>query len=211
MPEPTEPEMAALIGALYGAIQPLAQAMRRRMTSDAHDNTPWDDTSMEAALATLAAWRPPSDETERLAARSARIAGAKGASYAALGAAWKISRQAARKRWPGAVLPEKALAGPSHFKAFGGEALTTWRPEEGTWWWIANAASGQGDEAPEEATYSSSEEAAAGAFLAANATTTREATEPSRLSGAVSVSGMSAESRSIVRVRRYLSGRFGWW
>ncbi|MFE9649950.1 hypothetical protein ACFYO0_38740 [Streptomyces sp. NPDC006365] len=191
MPEPTETEMTALIGALYGSIQPLAQAMCRRMTSDAHDNTTWDDTSVEAPLVTLAAWRAASEEIERLAARSARIAGAKGASYADLGAAWKISRQAARKRWPGAVTPQKGRAGSSHFKAFGGEALITWRPEEGTWWWIAKAASGRGDEAPEEVTYDSSEEAAAaaGAFLAANATTTqeKETTGPSK-SAEVSVS-----------------------
>lgn len=182
MPEPTETEIAALMGALYDAIQPLAQGMCRRITSDAHDDTSWGDTSMEAALTTLAAWRVASDEIERLAARSARIAGAKGASYAGLGSAWGISRQAARKRWPGAVTPERMLAGSSYFKAFGGEALITWRPEEGTWWWIANAASGRGDEAPEEVTYGSSEEAAAaaGAFLAANATTSKEATEPSK-------------------------------
>jgi hypothetical protein len=194
MPEPTETEMVALMGALYGAIQPLAKAICRRMTSDAHDHTPWDDTSVEAPLATLAAWRAASDEIERLAAKSARIAGAKGASYADLGAAWRISRQAARKRWPGAVTVEQALTRPSHFKAFGGEALITWRSEEGSWWWIATAASGRGDEAPEDVTYASSEEAAAaaGAFLAANATSPQETPEPSELTDAkVSAQGTS--------------------
>ncbi|WP_327728469.1 hypothetical protein OG250_19055 [Streptomyces sp. NBC_00487] len=90
---------------------------------------------------------------------------------------------------------EKAYTGPSHVKPFGGEALITWRAEEGTWWWIATAASGRGDEAPEHVTYDSSEEAAAaaGAFLAANATTAQKTTEPSELNGAeVHVSGTSA-------------------
>ncbi len=195
MPEPTETEMAALIGALHGAIQPLAEAMCSRMAGDADDSSPWDDASMEASLATLAAWRAASDQIEHLATKSARIAGAKGASYADLGAAWKISRQAARKRWPGAVIVEKAYTGPSHFKAFGGEALITWRAEGGTWWWIATAASGRGDEAPADVTYDSSEEAAAaaGAFLAANAITAQKTTGPSESNGAeVPVSGTSA-------------------
>lgn len=194
MPAPTETDMAALTGALYGAIQPLAQVICQRMASDAHDDTPWDGTSMDAQLATLAAWRAASDEIECLAAKSARNAGARGASYADLGAAWKISRQAARKRWPGAVNFEKALTRSSYFKAFGGEALISWRSEEGSWWWIATAAGGRGDEAPEDVTYNSSEEAAAaaGAFLAANAATTRDATGPSTLSGVErSVSGTS--------------------
>ncbi|MFK4150017.1 hypothetical protein [Streptomyces sp. NPDC004065] len=178
MPEPTEAELVALMEALSGAVQPLAQAICERMTSDTQGDTPWDDTSVAAPLATLAAWRAASDAVERLAAKSARSAGANGASYADLGAAWRISRQAARERRPGAVTVDGAIARPSYFKAFGGEALITWRPEEGSWWWIATAASGQGDEAPENVTYGSSEEAAAaaGAFLARNAAPPQETT-----------------------------------
>ncbi|MFI1444955.1 hypothetical protein [Streptomyces fructofermentans] len=197
--EPTETEMVALMGALYGAIQPLARAMRGRMTDGAGDDfdsgdgpdsgdggpgsgggpgddSGWDDGTPAVPLATLAAWRVASEEIERLAARSARLAGARGAGYPDLGAAWKISRQAARKRWPGVVTAERVLPASSHFRAFGGEALVTWRQEEGSWWWIATAANGRGDEAPDEASYASSEEAAAaaGAFLAANATAPRE-------------------------------------
>ncbi len=51
---------------------------------------------------------------ERQVQQTAQDAGEAGASYAQLGAAWHISRQGARQRWPGLVAkPGAAPAGES--------------------------------------------------------------------------------------------------
>lgn len=127
-------------------------------------------------LAMLRALRQIKTEAERLADDFAADAGMHGANYPDLGAAWGMTRQGARKRWPHAVsaLNPDAYRGrdPIEFEAFGGDARVSFHPNDGGWWWIATAANGRGAEAPEEVTYDTSEEAsaAAGAFLAANTT-----------------------------------------
>lgn len=128
-------------------------------------------------LAMLRALRQVKVETERLADDFAARAGMHGANYPDLGAAWGITRQGARKRWPHAVSALNPDAyrdrDPIQFEAFGGTARVSFHPDDGGWWWIATAANGKNAEAPEEVTYDTSEEAsaAAGAFLAANTTT----------------------------------------
>ena len=124
-------------------------------------------------LAVLRALRQIVAETGHLADQYAGRAGRTGATYPALGTAWDISRQAARKRWPGVVssnpntnrAPEAVT-----LTVFGGEARVSFLPENGGWWWIATSATSVTAEAPEDTTYDSREEAAAvaGAFLAAN-------------------------------------------
>ncbi|MBU3865567.1 hypothetical protein KN815_16215 [Streptomyces sp. 4503] len=129
-------------------------------------------------LAILRALRQIIEEVGHLADEYASEAGMAGANYPDLGKAWGVSRQAARKRWPGVVssLNPDAYRGrePVHFRAYGGEAQVSFHPQEGGWWWIATAANGQNAEAPEDVTYDTSEEASAtaGAFLATNAVQT---------------------------------------
>lgn len=128
-------------------------------------------------LAMLRALRQVKIEAERLADDFAADAGKHGANYPDLGAAWGMTRQGARKRWPHAVsaLNPDAYRGrdPIQFEAFGGNARVSFHPTDGGWWWIAAAANGRTAEAPVGVTYDTSEEAsaAAGAFLAANTTT----------------------------------------
>ncbi|MGW6605167.1 hypothetical protein [Streptomyces sp. NPDC055036] len=128
-------------------------------------------------LAVLRALRQIKTETGRLADDFAADAGMHGANFPDLGAAWGITRQGARKRWPHAVsaLNPDAYRGrdPIQFEAFGGDARVSFHPNDGGWWWSATAANGRNAEAPEDVTYDTSEEAsaAAGAFLAANTTT----------------------------------------
>jgi hypothetical protein len=126
-------------------------------------------------LAVLRALRQIKEEAARLADEYASDAGMAGAGYPDLGTAWGVSRQAARKRWPGVVssLNPDAYRGRDsiNFEAFGGEARVSYHPQDGGWWWIATAANRRSAEAPEDVTYDTSEEAsaAAGAFLGANA------------------------------------------
>lgn len=126
-------------------------------------------------LAMLRALRQIKIEAEALADDFAAEAGMHGANYPDLGTAWGMTRQGARKRWPGAVsaLNPDAYRGRDSidFEAFGGEARVSFHPNDGGWWWIATAANRRSAEAPDDVTYDTSEEAsaAAGAFLAANA------------------------------------------
>ncbi|MEU3084093.1 hypothetical protein ABZ697_27740 [Streptomyces albidoflavus] len=120
-------------------------------------------------LAMLRALRIARDEVEPMTEEYARSAGRRGVTYPQLGEAWGVSRQAARKRWPGAVVGTTAKE-PIEFESFGGHARVSWQPEDGGWWWIGQAANGSYADAGDEVTYDTSEEAAAiaGAFLAAN-------------------------------------------
>ncbi|MFJ8855204.1 hypothetical protein [Streptomyces sp. NPDC102437] len=128
-------------------------------------------------LAMLRALRQIRTEAERLGNDLAADAGMHGANYPDLGAAWGITRQGARKRWPHAVsaLNPDAYRGrePVTVNLFGGSARISFHPDDGGWWWIATAANGQTAEAPEGLTHDTSEEAsaAAGAFLSANTAT----------------------------------------
>ncbi|MFD8242391.1 hypothetical protein ACFV3P_24910 [Streptomyces albidoflavus] len=178
--EPTTAERDQLRQALHKALEKLEDRVYAELTANAPDDEQelLDLSRPEIPLAKLIVCKYADEELAVLAEKFARAAGAQGATYADLGAAWGISRQAARKRWPGAVsaLSERANKEPVHFQAFGGEARVFFHPEDGGWWWIATAANHQHQEAPEGVTYDTSEEAsaAAGAFLAAN--TTKEMT-----------------------------------
>ncbi|MEU9530375.1 hypothetical protein AB0D58_34060 [Streptomyces sp. NPDC048210] len=98
----------------------------------------------------------------------ARTAGIMGATYTQLGAAAGITRQAATKRWPGAVPPRDTA--PVDIETSGGSGRISYDPEHGTWTWSARSANGTHGESPDDGRYLTSEAAAAeaGAFLAAN-------------------------------------------
>ncbi|MFI9332927.1 hypothetical protein ACIGZJ_36005 [Kitasatospora sp. NPDC052868] len=126
-------------------------------------------TMPDLQLSRLRVLREIGPAVEELANRAACHAGAVGATYPQLGDAWGISRQAARKRWPGVVgIPAPLEA--SEFEMAGGSARVSWHSELGGWWWMANAENGEYEESPDDVTYETKEEAGAyaGAFLVSN-------------------------------------------
>ncbi|WP_051838775.1 hypothetical protein [Streptomyces sp. NRRL WC-3742] len=159
--EITPEESAELGRALVDALNPLAAAVRSRGTGLPEERS-WHGEPVEIALSVLSAWKLVDVEVKRLTALAAATAGSYGASYEQLGAAWGITRQGARKKWPEAVARP---ARPGVLELFGGTAELT-EAEDG-WRWSAVAADGTAGEAA--AGYPSREEAAAhaGAFLAA--------------------------------------------
>ena len=172
--EPTDEQLQHFRKELRAVAARLADEISVRDTSPGgpHEDLPVRSTP-DWQLAMLRALRAARDEAEAMNEKYARGAGAGGVGYPELGEAWGISRQAARKKWPGAVVAINPHANkdPIEFDAFGGNARVAWHPEDGGWWWIAQAANGRHDDAGDEVTYDTSQEAAAaaGAFLAANA------------------------------------------
>jgi len=128
-------------------------------------------------LSVLRALREMGPAAEELSNEVASRAGSQMATYVQLGAAWGISRQAARGRWPGVTrIMGVQYPEPTQLEMGGGEARISWHADESGWWWIATAANQRTDEAAE--TYDTREEAIvhAGAFLLANAEKTTKET-----------------------------------
>lgn len=125
----------------------------------------------EWQLAMLRALREVDPLALQIGERSARTAGIMGATYTQLGDAAGITRQAATKRWPGAVPPKDAA--PVDIETAGGTGRVFYDQESGTWAWFAQGANGTSAESEDDAGHGTSEAAAAavGAFLAANTTT----------------------------------------
>lgn len=122
----------------------------------------------EWQLAMLRALREVDPLLVLLGDRIARTAGIMGATYTQLGDAAGVSRQAATKRWPGAVPPSDPA--PVDIEAAGGTGLVSYDQPSGTWTWTAQAANGARATSGDNAGHGTSEAAAAatGAFLAAN-------------------------------------------
>ncbi|MFJ6853346.1 hypothetical protein ACIQM3_22935 [Streptomyces sp. NPDC091271] len=114
-----------------------------------------------------AGWRVMDSAVSRLTARAARTAGSYGASYEQLGAAWGITRQGARKKWPDAVDRPAAAAERGTVELFGGTAELFLESSSGSWRWTGRGADGTDGTADGDALCGSKEEAAAyaGAFL----------------------------------------------
>ncbi|MFH8800972.1 hypothetical protein ACH4F6_15445 [Streptomyces sp. NPDC017936] len=164
--EITPEEQAELDKALYDALNPLASALRSRETGLPADRM-WEADPVEVALSVLAAWKVMDAEVRRLTAQAAATAGSYGASYEQLGAAWGITRQGARKKWPDAVSrPAPATAGRRTLALFGGTAELVQAPS-GDWSWTGRGADGASGTVAEGTWCATAEEAAAhaGAFL----------------------------------------------
>ncbi|MFI9361834.1 hypothetical protein ACIG5E_12360 [Kitasatospora sp. NPDC053057] len=161
--EITDEEQRELARALLDALNPLAAAVRSRATGLPEDRM-WNDDPAEVALSVLSAWKLVDAEVKRLTAAAAATAGSYGASYEQLGAAWGITRQGARKKWPEAV--SRPAARPGSLELFGGTAELVRDEESGGWCWTATGADGESGRGA--VGHPSREEAAAhaGAFLA---------------------------------------------
>ncbi|WP_326763568.1 hypothetical protein OG978_02345 [Streptomyces sp. NBC_01591] len=172
LPEITAAEQTALDKALLDALNPLASAIRARATGLPEERM-WDADPVGVTLSILTTWKVVDAEVKRLTAIAATTAGSYGASYEQLGAAWGITRQGARKKWPDAVdRPASAEAEPSRIELCGGSAELTRDPSAGGWRWAGEGADGTRDEADSTSYYATKEEAAAhaGAFLKEHAT-----------------------------------------
>ncbi|MDG9725064.1 hypothetical protein [Streptomyces sp. DH41] len=161
----TPEEQAELDKALYDALGPLASAVRSR-TSGLPEDRMWEADPLEVTLSVLAAWKVVDAEVERLTAIAADTAGSYGASYQQMGVVWGITRQGARKKWPGAVDRTAAPAGGT-LELCGGTAELTREPSSGGWRWTGEGADGTHGAADPGSWYATKEEAAAhaGAFL----------------------------------------------
>ncbi|MFI6727991.1 hypothetical protein NRF20_37010 [Streptomyces sp. R-74717] len=167
-PEITPQEQAELDKALYDALNPLASALRSRASGLPEDRM-WDADPVDVTLSVLAAWKVVDTEVKRLTALAAGTAGSYGASYEQMGAAWGITRQGARKKWPEAVSrPATAVAQTNTaLELCGGTAELTQEPSSGGWRWAGKGADGTHGAADGDIRYATKEEAAAhaGAFL----------------------------------------------
>ncbi|MER5555331.1 hypothetical protein ABT001_27305 [Streptomyces sp. NPDC002793] len=162
----TPAELTVLEQSLCDALTPLASALRARTTGLPEDRM-WAADPVEVSLSVLASWKVVDATVARLTARAARTAGAYGASYEQLGAAWGITRQGARKKWPDAVGRPAAAAEPGTVELFGGTAELFREPSSGDWRWKGRGADGVHGAADSAVTCATKEEAAAyaGAFL----------------------------------------------
>jgi hypothetical protein len=97
--QPTDDERVALLDGLMAAIW--------RLAADLADVDPHDpahttgELGRAAALATLAVTKLAAEDVERIATIAATRAAELGADYATIGRAAGITRQGARRRWPG--------------------------------------------------------------------------------------------------------------
>ncbi|MGA5817904.1 hypothetical protein ACPC54_08605 [Kitasatospora sp. NPDC094028] len=161
--EITRAEQDELAQALLDALNPLAAVVRSRTTGLPEERM-WNADPAEIALSVLSAWKLLDAEVKRLTAVAAATAGSYGANYEQLGAAWGITRQGARKKWPDAV--SRPAARPGAIELFGGIAELHEDAASGGWSWTATGADGTLGRAA--GGHPSREEAAAhaGAFLA---------------------------------------------
>ena len=167
MPEITTAELTALDAALLDALNPLAASMRARATGLPEDRM-WAADPADVALSILGTWKVVDEEVKRLTAISARTAGGYGASYERMGAAWGITRQGARKKWPGAIdRPAAAESEASNLELFGGTAELRRDTSSGGWRWTGQGADGTRSDDNVAHSLATKEEAAAhaGAFL----------------------------------------------
>ncbi|MEU8920536.1 hypothetical protein AB0D10_06280 [Kitasatospora sp. NPDC048545] len=164
--EITPEEKAELVRALLDALNPLAAAVRSRVTG-LPEARMWDAEPVEVALSVLSAWKLVDAEVRQLTAVAAATAGSYGAGYEQLGGAWGITRQGARKKWPEAV--SRPPARPGVLELFGGKLELASGAARGGWRWTGTGADGTTGAA--DVGYPTREEAAAhaGTFLAAHA------------------------------------------
>ncbi|MER8009640.1 hypothetical protein [Streptomyces sp. NPDC094149] len=173
--EPIDDEIVQLQDQVAQAARELARAISTRESALRADGREVPDgitLAPDWQLAYLYALHEIEGIAKRLADTVARTAGGTGANYAQLGAAWGITKQAARLRWPGAVRRPDDTSGegePFELRLGGGLAEIIQLPDDGGFIWEATGGNGSSGRAAQP--YGSRTEAAAhaGAFLARHA------------------------------------------
>ncbi|MFI0734977.1 hypothetical protein ACH4S9_39250 [Streptomyces sp. NPDC021225] len=126
-----------------------ASARGQECLANGHEPSARAELFADWQLAYLHALRQLHEAAEVLAAEAALMGGGMGATYGDLGSSWGITKQAARKKWPGAVddgsgRPEKITV-----EKCGGVAEITYLPDRGAWSWRAHGGDGTCHEAEE--------------------------------------------------------------
>ncbi|MFF4647709.1 hypothetical protein [Streptomyces sp. NPDC001389] len=169
--EPSEDDVLAL----QEAIAEAADAMAWRISERARAHRAAGEEAPERVvlagdyqLALLYSLRQAAAAVERRAAAAARTAGHQGAGYPQLGAAWGITRQSARAKWPHAVPSRAHLPQPPvPVQHAGGTAAVLHQPDtDDLWMFTALAADGSKRVSPAEYTSSAAAAHAARTFLA---------------------------------------------
>ncbi|MEY9961552.1 hypothetical protein [Streptacidiphilus sp. MAP5-52] len=141
--DPTEDEGKQLRTELLAVAQKLAAQVCPR-TRDLPEGDRTRQTLLVARpgqLALLRVLRELAPAAEELATEVAFRAGTNGANYRELGAAWGITRQSARKKWPDAMrsAPPEETTG-FEIEIGGGEARIIFNREIPGWTWTATGA-----------------------------------------------------------------------
>ncbi|GAA1377271.1 hypothetical protein ACFPK5_00290 [Streptomyces beijiangensis] len=164
--EPIDLELIALDDDVQEAVDTFAREISVRFAeyrAAGHEIPTQAELAPDYQLARLYTWRQVAGLVERFAEVAATCAGrADGIGYPELAAAWGISRQAARKKWPDAV-PTRGEPRPVELELAGGSASITQLVEGYVW----EATAETGATAKGEEPYGSQAEAAAhaGAWL----------------------------------------------
>lgn len=110
MADPWRPPHAAEAAWMQDQLRELACKIAGRISArgqeclfNGHEPSAMAELFTDWQLAYLHALRRVHEAAEVLAAEAALMGGGMGATYGHLGSAWGISKQAARKKWPGAV------------------------------------------------------------------------------------------------------------
>lgn len=156
MADPWRPPHAAEAAWMQDQLRELACKIAGRISArgqeclvNGHEPSAMAELFADWQLAYLHALRRVHEAAEALAAEAALMGGGMGATYGHLGSAWGISKQAARKKWPGAVddgsgQPEKITV-----ERYGGVAEITYLPDRCAWGWTAHGDDGTHREAEE--------------------------------------------------------------
>jgi hypothetical protein len=110
--------------------------------ANGHEPSAMAELFADWQLAYLHALRQVHEAAEVLAAEAAPMAGGMGATYGHLGSSWGISKQAARKKWPGAVDAGSGQLEKIAMERYGGVAEIAYLPDQCAWGWTAQGGDG---------------------------------------------------------------------
>lgn len=165
--EPSDLEIAELCDQMWSVAHALARRVSAR-SQECMDNghtAPVGVTHYpDWQLAHLRVLRYMNEAVQGLAADTAQTAGALGASYSQVGAAWGISRQAARKKWSQAG-DDGALSETFSMERYGGRAEVSRVPGRSSWTWTGRGCDGAEEQAAQSYDSPWAALAAAEAFL----------------------------------------------
>lgn len=148
--EPGDLEIAELCDQMRSVANALARRIssRSRECMDNGHTAPAGVTQYaDWQLAHLRVLRYMQEAVQELAADTAQTAGGMGASYSQVGAAWGISRQAARKKWPQAGDAGECLSERFSMARYGGRAEVSRVPGGSSWTWTGHGCDGTDQQA----------------------------------------------------------------